>query len=955
MIRQPLRPRYLLPWRSAVVAAAVVVLAAAAAVAAAQSGGDCYAGLVVGPGERCTYPGTSQEFWVDDSGRGHFVFFTAGTGIDARGTTINGVTYNFKASKQADGTWLIEAAGTTTTTTTTTAPTTTTTTATTTTTTTVPSTRFPDVAADHYAFEAAEWAARVGVTTGYTDGTFKPQRPLIKRHAVVFMERFYDEILQAEESEDFTRGDMMVLLKAINDGTIRGTESGTATEPPSQDAAGRRFPDVAPGHYAFEAAEWAARVGVTTGYTDGTFKPQRPLIKRHAVVFMERFYDEILQAEESEDFTRGDMMVLLKAINDGTIRGTALPGEGVDIVAGRAPWVVGYFPAELYKLLLEELGYNVSDPADIELGPHVAYIAMAQGEMDYWPNSLYPVHLAWLEGELPDGSLVGDHVTIVGEQMLDGGLQGFLVTKSFADEYGVYTMDGFNSNADALAAFDATDSNPGNGVADIFGCPESWICDNIIENMIAFSGWDNIAQTKAGYDNMFAQAVDNVGEGIPMVLFTWTPSYYITQFRPGDNVYWMGVDEILDDSNPANQEGGESHSQRGADGSGGYASIGPDQCPSAADQQDGKCKIGWEVHDILVTANNDFLAANPAAQALFEAVKLSVIDASLAMVAVRVGESPADLAAQWIAANRDLADEWIAAALSPSTADEANRPPRFTSAATLRVPENTTAVGVVAATDDDTADSVTGYAVTGGTDRSRFSITSRGRLSFNTAPDHERPTDTGRDNTYQVTVTATSGTDTRVRTATHTVTVTVTDEAEALSAPAAPTMTSSTDTTVTLTWSEPVNTALTINDYDIQYRRRGTTAWTAWPHTGTARTATITGLTANTTYDIQVRAKNPEGTSRWSATTSATTAEVETTAPGEAASGDCYVGLILRPGEMCTYPGSSQILSVDSNGKGRWSAIPFVSFSGAVDFTVGGERFAAHPQGDGTWIIDAVG
>ena len=97
---------------------------------------------------------------------------------------------------------------------------------------------------DHYASEAVEWAAEVGVTTGYTDGTFKPERPLIKRHAVVFMERYYDEILQAEESADFTRGDMMVLLKAINDGTIRGTESDTAAESPSEQGASQRFPDV---------------------------------------------------------------------------------------------------------------------------------------------------------------------------------------------------------------------------------------------------------------------------------------------------------------------------------------------------------------------------------------------------------------------------------------------------------------------------------------------------------------------------------------------------------------------------------------------------------------------------------------------------------------------------------------------------------------------------------------
>ena len=340
----------------------------------------------------------------------------------------------------------------------------------------------------------------------------------------------------------------------------------------------------------------------------------------------------------------------------------AFPGAGVSVTAGRADWSSGYFQAELYKLLLEELGYTVSDPAELELGPNNGYLAMADGEMDYWPNSWYPVHLAWLAGDLPDGSLVEDHVSIVGEEMLAGGLRGFLVTKSFADEYGVYTMDELNSNADALAAFDAADPRPGNGVADIFGCPVGWTCDNIIENMIAFSGWDNIAQISAGYDAMFAQAVDNVGEGLPMVLFTWTPSAYITELRPGDNVYWMGMERVLDGSNPANQEYGEEHDQRGADGSGGYAPISADQCPSAADRPSGRCKIGWIAADILVTANSDFLAANPAAEALFEVVKLSVIDVSLANAAQGEGESPTDLAAQWIADNRVLVDQWLTAA-----------------------------------------------------------------------------------------------------------------------------------------------------------------------------------------------------------------------------------------------------------------------------------------------------
>ena len=256
-----------------------------------------------------------------------------------------------------------------------------------------------------------------------------------------------------------------------------------------------------------------------------------------------------------------------------------LPGEGVSVLAGRANWSSGYFQAELYKLLLEELGFEVSNPADIELGPSNGYTAMALGEMDYWPNSWYPGHLSWLQNELPDGSLVEDYVTIVGEEMIAGGLQGFLVTKSFADEYGVYTMDQLNSNADAVAAFDATDAVPGNGIADIFGCPEDWTCDDIIESQIAFSGWDNIQQTKAGYDAMFAQAVDSADDGLPMVMYTWTPTAYLTQLRPGDNVYWMGVENVIDDSNPLGLEGGEAWSQLGPDGAPVNAKLAAELCP----------------------------------------------------------------------------------------------------------------------------------------------------------------------------------------------------------------------------------------------------------------------------------------------------------------------------------------------------------------------------------------
>ncbi len=340
------------------------------------------------------------------------------------------------------------------------------------------------------------------------------------------------------------------------------------------------------------------------------------------------------------------------------------PGEGSSAVMGRADWATGYFHPQIYKQLLEELGYSVSEPSELELGPSLAYLGMSQGDFDFWANSWYPGHVSWWIPELPDGSTVGDNLTIVGNLMPVAGLQGFLITKSFADEHGITHLDQINDDPDILAAFDANDADPGNGLADIYGCTESWTCDNIIDSQIAFSGWENIAQIKAGYDAMVAEAEAKVNAGEPMVIYTWGPSAYFTIFRPGDNVYWLATEEVLDDSNPTGLEGGEGHDQTP-----GQANIGPEFCPAAANADN--CQLGWVAADIQVTANTEWLNANPYAAELFCQVTLSPVDASLADLArVDAGDGGtedfiAGLAADWIADNRAQVDGWLEAARMP--------------------------------------------------------------------------------------------------------------------------------------------------------------------------------------------------------------------------------------------------------------------------------------------------
>ena len=102
-----------------------------------------------------------------------------------------------------------------------------------------------------------------------------------------------------------------------------------------------------------------------------------------------------------------------------------------------------------------------------------------------------------------------------------------------------------------------------------------------------------------------------------------------------------------------------------------------------------------------------------------------------------------------------------------------NTAPVITTTSPISVPENTTAVTTLAATDADTGTTLT-WSKNGGADADAFTLTTGGVLTFTTAPDYENPTDTGSNNSYVVIVQVSDAT----ATADLTLTVTVTDVAE---------------------------------------------------------------------------------------------------------------------------------------------------------------------------------
>jgi hypothetical protein len=102
--------------------------------------------------------------------------------------------------------------------------------------------------------------------------------------------------------------------------------------------------------------------------------------------------------------------------------------------------------------------------------------------------------------------------------------------------------------------------------------------------------------------------------------------------------------------------------------------------------------------------------------------------------------------------------------------------PIFSSPSTISVPENTTTVTTVAATDKDLPTPTLTYTITGGVDAGKFTLGAGNVLTFVTAPDYELPSDTNADNVYLVEITASDGVFSTVQS----ISVTVTDVNETL-------------------------------------------------------------------------------------------------------------------------------------------------------------------------------
>lgn len=310
------------------------------------------------------------------------------------------------------------------------------------------------------------------------------------------------------------------------------------------------------------------------------------------------------------------------------------PGDGTTVHMARATWDTGWFQAEVYRQLLERLGYDVPRVTTLDNPPF--YQSVGQGDMDLWVNGWFPLHNSYEKAFQPGAMRVGYVAK-------GGALQGYLIDKKTADAHHITSLEDFKK-PEIRKLFD-TD---GDGKAELVACPPGWGCEKVIEHHLdAYGLRPYIDPIKASYAASMADALGRYKSGGSIFFYTWTPNWTVGVLKPGVDVVWIEVDHP---DLPADQKSLEDKTTLG----------GVTGCV------DDPCDMGWPANDIRPVANKAFLDTNPAARRLLELATIPIEDIFAQNAEMNAGaDKPRDLerqAKQWIAANRAAVDGWLAAA-----------------------------------------------------------------------------------------------------------------------------------------------------------------------------------------------------------------------------------------------------------------------------------------------------
>ncbi|MDA3918778.1 MAG: glycine betaine/L-proline ABC transporter substrate-binding protein ProX [Deltaproteobacteria bacterium] len=313
-----------------------------------------------------------------------------------------------------------------------------------------------------------------------------------------------------------------------------------------------------------------------------------------------------------------------------------LEQSAISVSMARATWDTGWFQTEIFKKLIEELGYKVKEPKTMD--NQEFYLSVAKGEVDLWANGWFPGHKSFVEHDQVKG-----RVEAVGFEVIAGALQGYLVDKKTADKFGIKNLDDLK-NPEIARMFDQN----GNGKADLIGCNAGWGCESAIDHHLdTYDLRSTVEHIQGDYSPLMHETIARYKQGKPILFYTRTPNWTVGTLIPGKDVVWIEVpfaSLTKEKKNLQNQT-----TIRGVAG-----------CVNDP------CSIGFPLNDIRVVANKQFLKKFPDIKKLLELVTISLKDISRQNAKMLDGEDAYEdicrHAQEWIQSNRKKIDKWLKAA-----------------------------------------------------------------------------------------------------------------------------------------------------------------------------------------------------------------------------------------------------------------------------------------------------
>ncbi|MHA7142662.1 S-layer homology domain-containing protein [Arthrobacter sp. Sr33] len=200
---------------------------------------------------------------------------------------------------------------------------------------------FFDVGSDNQFFDEISWLAAEGISTGYTDGSFRPLQPVNRDAMAAFMYRlagepaytppasspfrdvttrtqFYKEIswLASKKISTGYPDETYRPVQPVNRDAMAAFMYRLAGSPTYTAPATARFTDVGTGVQFYKEISWLASKKISEGWPDNTYRPVQPVNRDAMAAFMYRYAGSpapIQSAPPTLSKQRSDLQVIIAA------------------------------------------------------------------------------------------------------------------------------------------------------------------------------------------------------------------------------------------------------------------------------------------------------------------------------------------------------------------------------------------------------------------------------------------------------------------------------------------------------------------------------------------------------------------------------------------------------------------------------------------------------------------